>query len=117
MSINQKIVADWLQLRNLLKERFDKKPDLNGVLYIIGIQELGKLQTEFSKEEKQDIMHVATCAILVEEGYFKRLGKDAEGWPIFEKLKSTPVLRTLREQEDFLRERAIKYFKNIGYLS
>lgn len=48
----------WLKLRIKLKERFGIKPDMDGILFLIGIQELGSGKQDFSKEEKQDLMHI-----------------------------------------------------------
>lgn len=84
-------------------------PDLNGVLFLVGIQELGELKEKFSKEEKQDLMHIAVCVLLSEDGYFEFTGKDADGWPHFAQIKPLDVLGT-KAQEDLLKERAIGYF-------
>ena len=73
----------WLKLRIKLKERFGIKPDMNGVLLIIGVQELGQGPQEFSKEQKQDLMHIAICTVLLPSNYYKYDGKDAEGVPHF----------------------------------
>ena len=109
--------AKWLKLRNLLKSQFNKKPDLNGVLFIIGMQELGQIRSAFSKEEKQDLMHIAICKIMEPEGYFKYSGIDAEGWPLYKNLKSLPEHADLKAQEHFLKSRALAYFEEIGYFN
>ena len=36
------IIIRWLKLRIRLKERFGIKPDMDGILFLIGIQELGQ---------------------------------------------------------------------------
>ncbi len=45
------------------KKQFGKKPDMNGILFLIGMRELGQLR-EFAKDEKMDLMHIATCKLL-----------------------------------------------------
>ncbi len=57
---------EWLRVQHLVKDAInhDKLPDLQSILFLIGIQELGFVQHEFTKEEKQDLMHVAVCALL-----------------------------------------------------
>ena len=45
-------------------ERFGKKPDLEAILFLIGMQEYGQLKDKFTKEQKQDLMHVAVCLLL-----------------------------------------------------
>lgn len=104
----------WLKLRIRLKEKFNIKPDMNGVLLLIGVQELGQGPQEFSKEQKQDLMHIAICTILLPSGYYSADGLDDEGWPHFTQLKPLPELQ-VHEQEDFLKDHALLYFSNQGF--
>ena len=39
----------WLKLRIKLKENFGIKPDMDGVLFLIGVQELGAGKQTFTK--------------------------------------------------------------------
>ena len=41
MNKDQELEAKWLKLRNQFKNKLGKKPDLNAVLFLIGIQETG----------------------------------------------------------------------------
>ena len=104
----------WLQLRIWLKEKFGIKPDMDGILMLIGIQELGAGPRDFSKEEKQDLMHIAVCSLLASEGYFNPDGRDEDGWPHFTQLKPMPVLN-LKEQEDFLKDHILLYFQELRF--
>ena len=102
---------EWLRVRHWIKDRFGRKelPDLNAVLYLIGIQELGRAQEKFTKEEKQDLMHIAICHLLSEEGYFEFEGMDADGWPHWKPL--IPVdIKGVEAQEQLLRRKVIEYF-------
>jgi len=105
----------WLKLRIKLKERYGIKPDMNGVLLLIGIQELGQGPQEFSKEQKQDLMHIAICSILSASSYYLLDGHDDEGWPHFSQIKALPELETY-EQENFLKDHVLLYFGSIGFL-
>ncbi len=105
----------WLKLRIKLKEQYGIKPDMNGVLLLVGIQELGQGPQEFSKEQKQDLMHIAVCTILMASGYYTLDGLDDEGWPHFTQMKALPVLETY-EQENFLKDHVLLYFGNLGFL-
>ena len=71
------------------------------ILFLIGVQELGHIRKKFSKEEKQDLMHIAVCALFRQSGYYELQGMDKEGWPHFRQLKALPPMRC--EQENFLR--------------
>jgi hypothetical protein len=101
----------WWNLEAELADRFGKKPDLDAILYLIGIQEAQYLKPNISKEEKQDLMHVAVCTILLPSGYYELEGNDEDGWPHFRQLKALPELG-LREQEDFLKDHILLYFQN-----
>lgn len=105
---------EWLRVRHLIKDRFKKDalPDLNAVLFLIGIQELGRWKKEYTKEEKQDLMHIAVCRLLSYEGYYEFAGRDAEGWPHWEPVRQLQK-RDLREQELILKINIIRYFKEM----
>lgn len=102
----------WLQLRITLKDKFGIKPNMDGILLLIGVQELGKGPGEFSKEEKQDLMHIAVCTLLAQSGYYSLEGHDEEGWPHFKQLKPLPPFN-LFEQENFLKDHILLYFDKI----
>ena len=104
----------WLKLRIKLKEVFGIKPDMNGVLLLIGVQELGQGPQDFSKEQKQDLMHIAICSILSLSGYYSLDGLDEEGWPHFTQLKALPELDTY-EQENFLKDHVLLYFNKLEF--
>lgn len=105
----------WLKLRIKLKERFGIKPDMNGVLLIIGVQELGMGPQEFSKEQKQDLMHIAVCTVLMQSGYYVHDGLDDEGWPHFTQIKALPEF-DLFEQENFLKDHILLYFQSLEFI-
>ena len=100
----------WLKLREKLKEIIGKKPaDLNGVLYLIGLQELGQGTRTFSKEEKQDLIHIAICKCLSLSGYYELVGSDEDGWPHWKLVKNPPHFDIV-EQEKFLKIQVLEYF-------
>ncbi len=102
----------WLKLRIKLKENFSIKPDMDGVLFLIGIQELGSGPQKFTKEQKQDLMHIAVCTLLAQSGYYSLEGHDEEGWPHFKQLKSLPEFNMI-EQENFLKDHVLLYFESL----
>ena len=94
-------------------ERFGKKPDLETILFLIGVQELGAINPKFSKEQKQELMHVAVCSLLAPSGYYEFEGRDKDGWPHFKQLKQMPVMNPF-EQESFLKDHVLLYFEENG---
>lgn len=106
------IDGHWESLLNQLTTLVGKRPaDLNAVLFLIGVQELGKGPRRFSKEAKQDLMHVAVCRVLSLSGYYKLDGYDKDGWPQWTLLKPIPH-GDLLSQEQFLKEHIIHYFQS-----
>lgn len=100
----------WNNLLRFLEQSTGKKPkDLNGVLFLIGIQELGKGGLHFSKEEKQDLMHIGICKVLSLGGFYELEGLDHEGWPHWKLSKEIPEIDLL-SQEHLLKHYVIRYF-------
>ncbi|MFT3682014.1 MAG: hypothetical protein QM791_17195 [Ferruginibacter sp.] len=102
----------WLKLRIMLKEKFGIKPEMDGILFLIGVQELGAGKQTFTKEQKQDLMHIAVCTLLSQSGYYVLEGYDEEGWPHFRQLKTLPE-HNMIEQENFLRDHVLLYFEQL----
>ena len=101
----------WGKLLKEIEVRIGKRPgDLNAMLFLIGIQELGEGFREFSKEEKQDLMHIAVCKVLSYSGFYELDGRDKEGWPHWKNVKALPHFDLL-EQENLLKEHIIEYFE------
>ncbi len=111
MNVKDDIQSRWWALEEKLMERFGKKPDMEAILFLIGIQEVGDFQTKFSKEQKQDLMHVAVCSLLSPSGYYELELVDEEGWPHYRQLKALPVFN-IREQENFMKDHILLYFEN-----
>jgi len=101
----------WNSLLDELGSVIGKKPkDLNAVLFLIGVQELGRGTKIFSKEEKQDLMHIGICKVLSLSGYYELEGLDNEGWPHWRLIKKLPHFDLL-EQERLLKMHVMEYFE------
>jgi hypothetical protein len=115
-NLTQEIKHKWLQVVAFIEENFEKKPDLNAILFLIGIRELGSLpEKAFTKEEKTRLMHIANCRVLSASGYYRKNGVNSKGWPDWENVKSLPNLH-LFEQENLLRQHIIEYFESEGII-
>jgi len=102
---------NWNLILDHLGGIIGKRPnDLNGVLFLIGVQELGKGRRNFTKEEKQDLMHIAICRVLSSSGFYKLEGIDEDGWPHWELVRPLPHFDLL-DQEKLLKIHVIDYFK------
>ncbi len=100
----------WINVLQRIRDQFGKKPELETILFLIGINELGKVNEKFTKEEKQDLMHIAVCKLLSLRGYYRFAGIDDDGWPQWEPSKILPEL-THEAQERMLKESIIQYFE------
>ncbi len=107
--MDHKTQIQYQEVVKQLEEKFGEGMDLNAVLLLIGVQELGKGHQKFSKDEKMNLMHIAICTILEPYGFYKFTENDEEGWPHFEKVKVIPHLQQA-EQEELLKEAIIQYF-------
>lgn len=114
-NIESDLQTRWWNLEAKLVERFGKKPDMEAILFLIGIQEFGELRNKFTKEQKQDLMHIAVCSLLAQSGYYELEKVDDDGWPHFRQLKSLPVM-DLIAQENFIKDHVLLYFENNHFL-
>ncbi|HKR03521.1 MAG TPA: hypothetical protein VJY62_02720 [Bacteroidia bacterium] len=109
----EELKHQWSLLVGKLSDSFGEDLDLQGIIFLIGVQELGKGKKKYSKDEKEDLMHIATCRLLSSYGYYELEGADQEGWPHYKLIKKLPPL-SLKEQDIFLKQCVIDYFKNTG---
>ena len=111
MNYSDDLQSRWWNLEGKLVERFGKKPDVESVLFMIGLQELGDIREKFTKEQKQDLMHIAICTVLSPSGYYELSHVDEDGWPQFRQLMAMPDMHPI-EQENFLKDHILLYFQN-----
>jgi hypothetical protein len=104
--------ARWETLMADLHARFGRRPDLNALLLLIGVQELGQGVAEFTKEQKQDLMHIATCKLFSFSGHYELEQVDADGWPHYKLLNPVPFAN-LKEQERMLKWHILEYFDDL----
>lgn len=107
----------WKRVSTFFKENFSdgEEIDLDGMLFLIGVQELGIGSKRFKKDDKVNLMHVAVCRLLEPYGYYRFEGKDAEGWPQFELIAELPDLKS-NEQTLLMKKAIILYFEEQGLI-
>lgn len=107
----------WSELQRVIASDFDMElPDIKVMLFLIGVQELGKGPQQFSKRQKEELMHIATCRLFSAMGFYELNGLDEEGWPHWDLVKPIPNY-TLLEQEMILKSLIIDYFEDTYTLS
>lgn len=103
----------WNRLVKFMSEKFSdgkEELDLQAILFIIGIQELGQGYRDFSKDEKMDLLHIAICKLLSKYGYYEFDKKDDDGWPHYNVNKKMPPLSP-KKQGELMKEAVIAYFE------
>jgi hypothetical protein len=112
---NQESKEKWEKLVAFISKEFGEGEilDLQAILFLIGMQELGKGYRAFSKEEKTDLLHIAICRLLSNYGYYELEGRDKEGWPHYATNEKLPPLKP-GEQTILMKEAAILYFEESG---
>lgn len=102
----------WKELQERLAKEFDSDtPDIKVMLFLIGVQELGKGPKKFSKRQKEELMHIANCRLFSELGFYELEGLDQDGWPHWKLIKPIPSY-TLLEQEMIIKSLIINYFED-----
>jgi hypothetical protein len=108
-------IKKWNDLVNFISLKFGdgKTLDLQAILFLIGVNELGQGYREFSKEEKLNLLHIAICKLLSRYGYYTYVGKDKDGWPHWKTNTKLPKLKA-GEETILIKEASIAYFSDSG---
>ena len=106
----------WDYLVKKLTQQFSEGDVLNldGIIYLIGVQELGQGKRQFKKDEKVNLMHIAICKLLEPYGYYEFDFFDKDGWPHYRILTDLPNLKP-GEQTVLMKEALINYFETLDF--
>lgn len=117
MARDEKLKERWETLVNKLSEQFAEGEDLDldGIIYLIGVQELGQIHRRFMKDEKMDLMHIAICRLLEPYGYYEFDYYDDDGWPHYKTKEQLPHLKA-GEQSVLMKEAIVNYFVISQYI-
>jgi hypothetical protein len=111
----EELDAHWEKLVRVLEPRFGGEMDMQAILFIIGVQELGQGYRKLTKDQKLDVMHIAICTLLEPYGYYEFEGKDADSWPHWKATAKLPHLKPA-QQHRLMREAVIDYFQRNGMI-
>ena len=107
--MDHEIELRYQKLIKHLEKTFGEDLDVHALLFLIGVNELGKGHDKYSKQEKTDLIHVAICTLLAPAGYYEYKGRDEDGWPHFESLRNLPPINS-KDQEHLIKEAMLDYF-------
>lgn len=117
MSRDEELKQRWEQVVEKLSKQFADGDtlDLDAIIYLIGVQELGQLDRTFKKDHKLDLMHIAICRLLEPYGYYEFDYFDDDKWPHYKVKEQLPNLKA-GEQSVLMKEAIVNYFLEAEFI-
>ncbi|QLG45529.1 hypothetical protein [Costertonia aggregata] len=117
MSRDLQLKERWGELVERLSSQFaDGDPlELDAIIYLVGIQELGQYHRKYKKDDKLDLMHIAICRLLEPYGFYEFDFFDEDGWPHYTIKEELPSLKA-GEQSVLMKEAIVNYFLEKEYI-
>jgi hypothetical protein len=118
MARDEQLKERWEKTTTFFQERFSdgEAMDLDAILFMIGVQELGQLHRKFQKDEKYQLMHIAICRVLEPYGYYEFSHFDEEKWPHYAVVQNLPSLKA-GEQSLLMKEAIVNYMLEAQVIS
>ncbi len=117
MSRDEQLKERWDLVVEKLSNQFAEGDilDLDAIIYLIGVQELGQVHHNFKKDQKLDLMHIAICKLLLPYGFYEFDYVDDDGWPHYKVKEVLPNLKA-GEQSVLMKEAIVNYFVETNYI-
>jgi len=117
MARDKALKQNWELVVTKLSSQFAEGEilDLDAIIYLIGVQELGQLHRSFKKDEKVNLMHIAICKLLEPYGYYEFDFVDDHGWPHYKTNEELPHLKA-GEQSVLMKEAIVNYFLQTEFI-
>ena len=117
MARDEQLKERWdLVVKKLSAQFSDGDPlDLDAIIYLIGVQELGQFDRKFKKDHKIDLMHIAICKLLSPYGYYEFDFVDEDGWPHYKVKAQLPTLKA-GEQSVLMKDAIVNYFVETKFI-
>ena len=108
---DQELKDRWDALVIILSDKFSdgQALDIEGILYLVGMQELGQVHRKMKKDDNVNLIHVGICSVLEPYGYYSFDYFDDDGWPHFQLLEPLPPLKS-GVQSILIKEALVTYF-------
>ena len=116
--MSSELKTKWNNLKTKLSVDFSDNEiiDVDSIIFLIGIQELGQFQKRFNKQKKLEVIHIAVCKLLSDYGYYEYDYTDNDGWPHYKLIKKLPNLKA-GEQTILMKKAIINYFVKSNYIN
>tara|TARA_B100000482_G_scaffold64074_1_gene44780 strand:+ start:351 stop:701 length:351 start_codon:yes stop_codon:yes gene_type:complete len=116
--LSSELKTKWNNLKTKLSVDFSENEiiDIDSIIFLIGLQELGQFQKRFNKQKKLEVIHIAVCKLLSDYGYYEFDYTDNDGWPHYKLIKKLPNLKA-GEQTILMKKAIINYFVKSNYIN
>ena len=117
MSRDEQLKQRWNNVVKKLSTQFADGDtlDLDAIIYLIGVQELGQLHRDYKKDDKINLIHIAVCKLLEPYGYYEFDYFDEQGWPHYKTIEELPHLKA-GEQSVLMKEAIVNYFLETKFI-
>lgn len=117
MSRDEQLKQRWNSVVEKLSTQFADGDtlDLDAIIYLIGVQELGQLHRDYKKDDKINLIHIAVCKLLEPYGYYEFDYFDEQGWPHYKTIEELPHLKA-GEQSVLMKEAIVNYFLETEFI-
>ena len=117
MSRDEQLKQRWNNVVEKLSIQFADGDtlDLDAIIYLIGVQELGQLHRDYKKDDKINLIHIAVCKLLEPYGYYEFDYFDEQGWPHYKTIEELPHLKA-GEQSVLMKEAIVNYFLETEFI-
>ena len=115
--MSSELKTKWNNLKTKLSVDFSENEiiDIDSIIFLIGLQELGQFQKRFNKQKKLEVIHIAVCKLLSDYGYYEFDHTDNDGWPHYKLIKKLPNLKA-GEQTILMKKAIINCFVKSNYI-
>ena len=101
----------WPGLTSWLDDTVGCPDEIEGILLLVGIQEVQHAYAEeLSKQAKERLIMEGAYCVFETLGYYQRVGRDVDGFWIWEPKESLPPGLASQEQEYLLKAAILRYF-------
>ncbi len=108
---DEALALRWDTLCVWIRSHFKREASLEGVLFLIGIQERGKgFEPKIPRHKKEAIIMDGTYLAFETIGLYRRTGMEADGAWIWERVIPLPGL-DVEAQEKLLKLAVLRYFE------
>jgi len=79
--LSSELKTKWNNLKTKLSVDFSENEiiDIDSIIFLIGLQELGQFQKRFNKQKKLEVIHISVCKLLSDYGHYEFDHKDNDG--------------------------------------